>query len=165
MFDDLNAKLDRELEEFNISSEEGLAKIQQARDLLPGLYTTFVDTIGGTIGNEIDIKRLPESIRDMTSLFEKEAPSLGTLTNPMVASMVYTNLFGKFRPAIRDLNVAKKADIPCNILAMSIANSGSGKDLSFAVTILSERDATDEEIESGQVGGAHCEDGSCGCGD
>jgi len=41
----------------------------------------------------------------------------------------------------------------------------AGKDLSFAVTILSERDATDEEIESGQVGGAHCEDGSCGCGD
>jgi len=40
----------------------------------------------------------------------------------------------------------------------------AGKDLMFSVTVLSERDATDEEAATGQVGGAHCEDGSCGCG-
>ena len=41
----------------------------------------------------------------------------------------------------------------------------AGKDLSFMVTILSIREATDEEAESGQIGGAHCHDGSCGCSD
>ncbi len=40
----------------------------------------------------------------------------------------------------------------------------AGKDLMFSVKVLSERDATDEEAATGQVGGAHCEDGSCGCG-
>ncbi len=40
----------------------------------------------------------------------------------------------------------------------------AGKDLMFSVTVMSERDATDEEAATGQVGGAHCEDGSCGCG-
>ncbi|MEA3491460.1 MAG: peptidylprolyl isomerase [Campylobacterota bacterium] len=39
----------------------------------------------------------------------------------------------------------------------------AGKDLMFTVTILEERAATDEEIASGQVGGEHCDDGSCGC--
>ena len=39
----------------------------------------------------------------------------------------------------------------------------AGKDLMFSVTVLSEREATPEEAASGQVGGAHCEDGSCGC--
>jgi len=41
----------------------------------------------------------------------------------------------------------------------------AGKDLVFAVTILSEREATEDEATSGKVGGEHCEDGSCGCGD
>ncbi len=40
----------------------------------------------------------------------------------------------------------------------------AGKDLMFSVKVVSERDATDEEAATGQVGGAHCEDGSCGCG-
>jgi FKBP-type peptidyl-prolyl cis-trans isomerase SlyD len=41
----------------------------------------------------------------------------------------------------------------------------AGSDLMFSVTILSERDATDDEAESGVVGGEeHCGSGSCGCG-
>jgi len=40
----------------------------------------------------------------------------------------------------------------------------AGKDLMFTVSVLDVRDATEEEIATGQVGGAHCEDGSCGCG-
>ncbi len=39
----------------------------------------------------------------------------------------------------------------------------AGKDLMFTVTVLDERAATDEEMASGQVGGEHCDDGSCGC--
>ena len=40
----------------------------------------------------------------------------------------------------------------------------AGKDLMFAVTIISERDATDDEIATGIVGGeAHCHSGGCGC--
>ena len=38
----------------------------------------------------------------------------------------------------------------------------AGKDLMFNVTVVSERDATAEEAESGQIGGG-CTDGSCGC--
>jgi FKBP-type peptidyl-prolyl cis-trans isomerase SlyD len=38
----------------------------------------------------------------------------------------------------------------------------AGKDLMFSVTIVDVRDATEDEISSGQVGG-HCQDGSCGC--
>lgn len=40
----------------------------------------------------------------------------------------------------------------------------AGKDLMFTVTVLEAREATEDEVASGQVGGAHCEDGSCGCG-
>ncbi len=41
----------------------------------------------------------------------------------------------------------------------------SGKDLMFSVTVLSAREATEDEISSGQVGGGeHCHSGSCGCG-
>jgi len=40
----------------------------------------------------------------------------------------------------------------------------AGKDLVFDVKIESVRDATDDELISGQVGGGHCNDGSCGCG-
>jgi FKBP-type peptidyl-prolyl cis-trans isomerase SlyD len=39
----------------------------------------------------------------------------------------------------------------------------AGKDLVFDVTITESRDATEEEIQTGQVGGG-CTDGSCGCG-
>jgi len=40
----------------------------------------------------------------------------------------------------------------------------AGKDLMFTVTVTSAREATEEEAATGQVGGAHCTDGSCGCG-
>ncbi len=41
----------------------------------------------------------------------------------------------------------------------------AGKDLMFSVTVLSAREATADEISSGQVGGGeeHCGSGSCGC--
>ncbi|WP_292663082.1 peptidylprolyl isomerase [Nitratifractor sp.] len=40
----------------------------------------------------------------------------------------------------------------------------AGKDLVFDVTVTEARPATEEEAATGQVGGAHCADGSCGCG-
>ncbi len=40
----------------------------------------------------------------------------------------------------------------------------AGKDLMFSVSVLSAREATPDEIKSGQVGGEHCHSGSCGCG-
>ena len=41
----------------------------------------------------------------------------------------------------------------------------AGKNLMFSVTIMDIREATADEISSGQVGGAaeHCQDGGCGC--
>jgi FKBP-type peptidyl-prolyl cis-trans isomerase SlyD len=39
----------------------------------------------------------------------------------------------------------------------------AGKDLTFDVTVTQNREATEEEASSGQVGGG-CTDGSCGCG-
>jgi len=40
----------------------------------------------------------------------------------------------------------------------------AGKDLMFSVTIISERDATDDEVATGIVGGEeHCHSGGCGC--
>jgi len=42
----------------------------------------------------------------------------------------------------------------------------AGKDLMFNVTVLSEREATEDEAATGVVGGEdeHCHSGSCGCG-
>jgi len=40
----------------------------------------------------------------------------------------------------------------------------AGKDLMFSVKVLSNRPATEDEAATGQVGGEHCNDGSCGCG-
>ncbi len=41
----------------------------------------------------------------------------------------------------------------------------AGKDLMFSLVVLSAREATQDEISSGQVGGGeHCHSGSCGCG-
>lgn len=40
----------------------------------------------------------------------------------------------------------------------------AGKNLMFSVTVVAVRDATEEEMATGQVGGGHCDDGSCGCG-
>jgi FKBP-type peptidyl-prolyl cis-trans isomerase SlyD len=39
----------------------------------------------------------------------------------------------------------------------------AGKDLIFDVTVAEVRDATEDEIATGQIGGG-CTDGSCGCG-
>ena len=40
----------------------------------------------------------------------------------------------------------------------------AGKDLMFSVTIISERDATEDEVATGIVGGeSHCHGGGCGC--
>ncbi len=39
----------------------------------------------------------------------------------------------------------------------------AGKDLTFNVKILDVREATPDEVLTGQVGGGHCESGSCGC--
>ena len=39
----------------------------------------------------------------------------------------------------------------------------AGKDLTFNVKILDVREATPDEVLSGQVGGGHCESGGCGC--
>ena len=40
----------------------------------------------------------------------------------------------------------------------------AGKDLMFNVKVVSERDATKQEAQTGQVESEHCEDGNCGCG-
>ena len=40
----------------------------------------------------------------------------------------------------------------------------AGKDLMFNVTVVSERDATEQEAATGQVESSGCEGGSCGCG-
>ena len=41
----------------------------------------------------------------------------------------------------------------------------AGKDLMFSVEVVSAREATPDEISSGQIGGGeHCGSGSCGCG-
>ncbi len=40
----------------------------------------------------------------------------------------------------------------------------AGKDLVFDVTVSSVREATEDEAATGEVGGGHCTDGSCGCG-
>ena len=40
----------------------------------------------------------------------------------------------------------------------------AGKDLMFNVTVKSERDATEQEAQTGQVDNGGCEGGSCGCG-
>ncbi len=39
----------------------------------------------------------------------------------------------------------------------------AGKDLMFNVTVVSERDATEQEAATGQVDNGGCEGGSCGC--
>ncbi len=39
----------------------------------------------------------------------------------------------------------------------------AGKDLMFSLKVVSVREATEDEIATGQVGGGHCHSGSCGC--
>ena len=53
-------------------------------------------------------------------------------------------------------------DFDDNTVKVDFNHPLAGKDLMFNVTVLSERDATEEEAQTGQVGG-ECTDGSCGC--
>jgi len=40
----------------------------------------------------------------------------------------------------------------------------AGEDLTFDVKVVTKREATLDELATGQVGGGHCGSGSCGCG-
>jgi hypothetical protein len=133
MFENIGTEegLDKELRSINPNNEDGLAKINEAKALLPIHYKNLMTSIGGEITDTFDVSRLPPNIRSMVELFEADTPTLGILANTMVASLTYTNLLHKFRPVIRDVLVSRKTDIPCNTLAINIAPSGSGKDSAF----------------------------------
>ncbi len=53
-------------------------------------------------------------------------------------------------------------DFDDNTVKVDFNHPLAGKDLMFNVKVISERDATEEEAQTGQVGGG-CSDGSCGC--
>ena len=117
-------KLDEELKQIDLNTEEGLAKIEEAKKLLPIHYDSLLKDIGGKIEKDLNLDRLPKNIKSMVDIFSIETPALGTQTNVMVSSMVYATMFGKFRPYVRDVLVSKKSDIPTNIFAISLAGSG-----------------------------------------
>ncbi len=54
-------------------------------------------------------------------------------------------------------------EIKDDVVTIDYNHPLAGKDLLFSVNVLGVRDATDDELISGQVGGG-CDDGSCGCG-
>lgn len=126
MLDNNINNLDKELEPMDSNSEEGIAKIEEAKALLPIHYTNLCDSIGGEIGTELDLDRLPLAIANLTKLFKEEAPFLGDVTNVITASLSYANMFGKFRPYIQDSVVSKKTNIPANLFVVNIADSGNG---------------------------------------
>jgi FKBP-type peptidyl-prolyl cis-trans isomerase SlyD len=55
-------------------------------------------------------------------------------------------------------------DFDDNSVTIDYNHPLAGKNLMFSVTVVDVRDATEDEIATGQVGGGHCDDGSCGCG-
>ncbi len=54
-------------------------------------------------------------------------------------------------------------DFDDNTVSVDYNHPLAGKDLVFSVTVKDVREATDDELVSGQVGGGHCNDGGCGC--
>lgn len=155
MIQDTN-NLDNELVSIDINSEEGMARIEEAKKLLPIHYSSLLNSIGGDLDDLIDYDRLPASISKMAELFKKEAPFLGEVSNVMTASLVYVNMYGKFRPYIQDAIVSKKTNIPANLFVVNIADSGTGKDASFTLglEVLKEAEKVIEEariIESENI--------------
>ena len=136
-------QLDNELVPVDASTEEGMARIAEAQQLLPIHYDNLMQSIGGHLEDTLDLDRLPKAIAEMTDLFKKEAPFLGDVTNVITASLSYANMFGKFRPYIQDSVISKKTNIPANLFVVNIADSGNGKDASFnlGIEILKEAEA------------------------
>jgi len=133
---DLNDnKLDEELDKIDYDSSAGIKKVNDAKRLLPIHYKRLIEIIGGEVGSEFDITRLPKPIQELTNLLEIEAPAMGTLSNVTVATLAYTDLFGKFRPYISSQPIAKQTNIPCNVFIINIADSGLGKDMSFDLSL------------------------------
>lgn len=136
-------QLDNELVPIDANTDEGMAVIAEAQQLLPIHYDNLMQSIGGHLDDSLDLDRLPLAIANLTKLFKEEAPFLGDVTNVITASLSYANMFGKFRPYIQDSVVSKKTNIPANLFVVNIADSGNGKDASFnlGIEVLKEAEA------------------------
>jgi FKBP-type peptidyl-prolyl cis-trans isomerase SlyD len=55
-------------------------------------------------------------------------------------------------------------DFDDNEVTVDFNHPLAGKDLMFNVTVVSQRDATEQEAATGQVESSGCDDDSCGCG-